>query len=64
MSETNADAMPIKPAVKSTVKSPVEPPVDVAPEPMPPTGIRFELGHVADLMAHIKEWVEWRLGLK
>lgn len=35
-----------------------------APEPEPTldhASLRFEVGHPAELIAHIKEWVEWRL---
>lgn len=32
------------------------------PEPtLDHAALRFEVGHPAELVAHIKEWVEWRL---
>lgn len=32
-----------------------------APEPTLATMIRFEAGEVGDLLAHVKEWIEWRM---
>lgn len=37
---------------------------ETEPEPKLDKTIRFEAGTVHDLMAHIKEWIEWRLSPK
>ena len=58
------DVPAVAPVDEQEMQAAHEPEPTAEPEPKLDKTIRFEAGTVHDLMAHIKEWIEWRLSPK